>query len=223
MKKQTIAIILLLSIAFTSIACSLFSSVTEKIEKSKSTAVSVATDVQEGQSFIETAKALTTEMSNSEFASTAIAMVTEIKDSGYFETAQAYITSEGPEALETMQAFATEQGPSLLETGQAYITEMSQSSSEAPSDIPIVSGEKQMFFSSQEMVSYMTATDFQSVLSFYKREMPNNGWVKIDQGWVENSNSAVLSFEKSERSASITISINPLDDKTIVMITLQPK
>lgn len=224
MKKQTLAIILLLfSIGFISIACSLFSGFSDKVNETKNTAISVATDAQEGQALAGTAKAIVTEMADSEIVATAIAMATDVKDSGYMETAQAYITSEGPGALETMQAFATEQGPALLQTGQAYVTEMSQSSGQAPSDIPIVSAEKTMYFASEEMVSYFTTQDFQSVLSFYKSEMPNNGWTKVDQGWVENSNSAVIYFEKPDRSVSITLSINPMDNNTVVMVTITPK
>jgi len=224
MKKQTLVTILLLfCIGFISLACSLFSGIAEKVDETKNTAVSVATDVQEGQALAETAKAFVTEFSDSEMASTAIALATEVKNSGYLETAQAYITSEGPSALETAQAFATEQGPGLIQTSQAFVTEMSQSSNEAPADIPIVTEEKTMYFASEELVSYFTSLDFQSVLSFYKSEMPNNGWTKVDQGWVENSNSAVIYFDKSDRAVSITLSINPMDNSTIVMITITPK
>ncbi len=224
MKKQTLSIFLLLiCVASVSIACSLLSGITDKIGETKGTAQSVATDVQQGQTFFGTAKAIATELGDSNFMSTAKALATEAKDSGYLETAQAYITSEAPGALETLQAFATEQGPSLLQTGQAYATEISQNSGDLPSDIPVVSAENEMLFASQELVSYITPLDFQSVLSFYKNEMPNNGWTKFDQGWVENSNSAVIYFEKSDRSVSITLSINPVDNKTVVMITIQPK
>lgn len=182
MKTQNYSILLYLcSIVFLSIACSLFSGISEKITETKGTAVSVATDVEEGQLLAETAKAFVTEIGDSELVATAIAMATDVKDYGYMETAQAYITSEAPGAFETVQAFATEQGPSLLQTSQAYVTQMSQSSSETPSDIPIVSAEKTMYFTSEELVSYFTTLDFQSVLSFYKKEMPNNGWTKVDQ------------------------------------------
>jgi hypothetical protein len=224
MKKQTfLFIFLLIGVIAVSLACSLFSGISEKISETKSTAGAVATDVQQGQQVFSTAKAFATEFGDSNFMSTAKALATEAKDSGYLETAQAYITSEAPGAVETLQAFTTEQGPSLLQTGQAYVTEISQSSGDLPSDIPVVSGEKSMFYASQELVSYFTSEDFQSVLTFYKKEMPNNGWTKYDQGWVENSNSAVIYFEKSDRSVSVTLSINPVDNKTIVMVTITPK
>ncbi len=224
MKKQSFStILLLIVITVVGLACSLFSGISEKFNETKSTAESVATDVHQGDQAFSTAKAIATEFGDSNFMSTAKALATEAKDSGYLETAQAYITSEAPGALETLQAFTTEQGPSLLQTGQAYVTEMSQSKGELPSDIPVVSGEKSMFYASQELVSYFTSVDFPSVLSYYKNEMPKNGWTKYDQGWVENSNSAVLYFEKSDRSVSITLSINPVDNKTIVMITITPK
>jgi hypothetical protein len=53
--------------------------------------------------------------------------------------------------------------------------------------------------------------------------MAVNDWIKADEGWVETESAAVLNFTKPDRFATVTISINPLDNMTVVMITIQPK
>lgn len=224
MKKPILIFIFsFLCVAFVNISCSFISDITNKISDAKGTAQSVATDVHQGQLLLGTAKAFATEFGDSEILSTVKALATEAKGSGLVETAQAYITFEGPAALETLKAFATEEGPELLQTSKAYVTEMGENNVTPPTDIPVVPADKNNFYVSQELVSYFTSMDFQSVLSFYKNELPNNGWTKVERGWVENPNSAILNYEKPDRSLSITLSVNPLDNHTVVMITIQPK
>lgn len=224
MKKQILLFsILIFSVAAINLSCSLFSNLSRNINRTKSTLESAATGIHESQSLLDTAKAYATEFSQSDIMATGQALATQAKDSGFLETAQAYLTSEGSGALETMQAFVTEQGPELLQTSQAYMTEMSNQNDKPVEDIPIVQGEKTNLFFSNDNISYYTKMDFASVLAFYKNEMPNNGWRKVEQGWVETPSSAVLYYEKPDRSVSITLSINPLDNHTVVMIFIKPK
>lgn len=224
MKKQILIFsVLIFSVAAFSLSCSLFSNLSRNIDKTKNTVESAATDIREGQSLLGTVKAFTTEFSDSEIMATVQALATEAKNRGFLETAKAYLTSEGSGALETVQAFASEQGPRIIQTGQAYMTEMSNNDNKPPADIPIVQDENTNLLFSDENISYFTKMDFPSVLAFYKNEMPNNGWNKIKQGWVETSSSAVLYYEKPDRSVSITLSINPLDNHTVVMIIIKPK
>ena len=223
MKKRVLIFPFILIItAALSLSCNFVSNLGSKFSETKNTAEYMATKVESGQELIGTAKAFSTQISDNEILATAKAMATEVFDENYIETAQAYLTSEAPGALETLQAFSTENGPGILQTYQAYVTKMSENNNNPPPDIPLVPGDKENLYVSQELVSYFTSMEFQNVLTFYIDEMPKNGWNKVEQGWVENSNSAVLTYEKPNRSVSITLSINPLDNHTIVMITIQP-
>jgi hypothetical protein len=187
------------------LACNLLSNVTNQVNEVKDTAVSVATLAGEGQKWIETARAV----------------ATEVGDSGLLETAQAYATQVGESGfLETAQAYATEEGPAIAETAKAIATRLPSNSGEIPEDIPVLPGENEQLFGSNELVSYTTGMDINSVVEFYKTEMPNKGWEKGDQDSLETSNIAYLYFKKQDRSASVVISVNPLNNKTLVVITI---
>ena len=91
---------------------------------------------------------------------------------------------------------------------------------ETPTDIPIVEGETDNFFSSNDVVSYLTSMEFSDVLEFYQQQMSINGWEELESESIITGDTAVLNFDKSERKAIVTLSINPLDGKTIVLITM---
>jgi hypothetical protein len=187
------------------LACNLISNVSNQVNEVKDTAVSVATQVGEGQKWLGTAKAVATEVGNSGLLETAQVYATQVGESGFLETAQAY---------------ATENGPGMIETAKAIATQIPSNTGEIPDDIPVVPGENEELFGSNELVSYTTGMDFNAVVDFYKTEMPNNGWEKGDQDSLETSNIAYLYFKKQNRSASVVISINPLTSKTLVVITI---
>jgi hypothetical protein len=62
--------------------------------------------------------------------------------------------------------------------------------------------------------------NIQEVADFYNREMPAKGWIKVEQGSLENENMFALNFEKEARKAAITITTNPINQKTIVVIII---
>jgi hypothetical protein len=196
---------------FTVLACSLFSQ-----------AESLANSAQQGRDFLETAQSLSTDVGGAGMLGTAQAMTTQIGESGLAETAQAFATEEGPKLVETAQAVATQQGSGLMETAQAMVTKAAVTFGEKPADIPVIGEEPENFFSTAELVSYFTPIPYLDVLTFYKEQMPANDWVKVDEGWVETENAAVLNFGKPDRNATVTISISPIDNMTVVMITIQP-
>jgi hypothetical protein len=202
-----IAILLMITLA-----CNLFSQ-----------AESLANSAQQGRELIQTAQSLSTEVGSTGMLETAQAMATQVSESGLAETAQAFATEEGPSFAETAQAVATQQGPGLMETAQAMVTKAAVTFGDAPADIPVVGGEKESYFSTAELVSYITPISYSEVLNFYKEQMAVNDWIKADEGWVETESAAVLNFTKPDRFATVTISINPLDNMTVVMITIQPK
>jgi hypothetical protein len=194
------------------LACNLFSQVE-----------SLANSAQQGQEILETAQSLSTDVSSTGMLETAQAMATQVGESGLAETAQAFATEQGPSLAETAQAVATQQGPGLMETAQAMVTKAAVTFGDAPADIPVVEDENENFFSTAELVSYFTPTPYAEVLTFYKEQMPVNDWIKVDEDWVETESAAILKFTKPDRIATVTISVNPLDNMTVVMITIQPK
>lgn len=204
-----------------SMACSLFSGIGNQITGAKETAQSVATGVQEGQHLITTAKALATEVGGSGLLETAQSAATEVGESGVVKTAKAVVTEQGPGILETAMAVVTDQGPGLIETSQAIVTQFA--SGEAPSDIPLVEGNREDFTATSNLVSYTTTLQFADVDSFYKTQMPENGWTLDEQSSVETGNSAILNYSKSDRTALVIINVDPANNKTIVAITIQSK
>lgn len=94
---------------------------------------------------------------------------------------------------------------------------------EAPSDIPIVDAEIENFFASEAFVSYITPMDFNDVLDFYLEEMPNNDWEPQENVTVQSEDAAVLQYTKQGQDVIVTISKNPVDESTVVLITIEPK
>jgi hypothetical protein len=202
-----------------SLACSLFSRVTENVEEAEQTAQA---GIQGGQGLLETGQALATDMQGSGLAETAVAMATQIDESGLAATVQAAATEfDDSGVLQTAQAAITEQGPSVQETAQAVATELSSSMGEAPEDVPIMEGEKTNLFTSSLAISYFIDVPFRDALDYYETMMPENGWTRVDQGSVTTQDAAVIYFEKDGRQAIVTLSINPVNEQTVVLITLQ--
>lgn len=233
--RQIWILTLLLAI---SMACSLTNGIGERFNQTRGTAQSVATKVQEGRHLLGTAQALATGVGESGLIETAQALATDFGESGLLETVQAFATKQGPKAIGTAQTFATEEGPRLIETikaiatqeaphiketTQAIATKAAAAFGEAPADIPLVGGDKENFFGSKEMVSYMTPLPLEETSEFYKREMPAIGWIEMQEGWFESSTLVVLNYAKPDRIASVTLTTNPLGDKSVVVITIQPR
>lgn len=131
---------------------------------------------------------------------TVQAAATELATSGALETIQAVVTQGGFE--ETAQALATQV--------EAIATQPTSGGgntlSDAPEDIPVLE-DTQGFFGSKEVVSYLTSTDYQTVVEFYKTEMAANGWAEDgSQTSVETADAAVLYYTKDSRQAIVTIS-----------------
>lgn len=94
-------------------------------------------------------------------------------------------------------------------------------SDEIPPDIPVVDKPAEILFGSDDLVSYTTQVEFDSVLSFYQEEMPLTDWQPNDDGTVITAEAAVLRYTKADRDAIVTVSVQ--DGITYVMITIQPR
>lgn len=221
MKNDVLKLIILISIfVVASLACNAVTGITDQVSGARATVGSVATQVQSGRELVGTARAIATLAGESGLIGTAQAIASEVGNSGLLETAVAFATQEGPGLVETIQSVATEEGPSLVETSQAVATQIAGGFGEAPEDIPVIDPQPENFFASDIAVSYITEFPYAEVVQFYKNEMPANGWEAVDQGWVESESVAVLQYRKINREVSITLSSNPADGKTIVLITI---
>lgn len=201
-----------------SMACGLVSQAGEL----KSTAETMATQVESGKQVLGTGQALATEFGESGVKQTLQAVATGIGESGVQETVQAVVTKIGESgAEETLQAFATDiDEGGYKETLEAKVTELPSLSGEKPSDIPVVS-EVEDVLASSDLVSYFTGLGFQAVVDFYEREMLINGWSKIEGETEMVEHLATLNYQKSGRKATVLITELPVVGQTTVVITIQ--
>jgi predicted small secreted protein len=241
---------LIVFILAATLACNTVTGIGDRIGDTRGTVEAAVTSVGKGVDILATARAFGTEVGGSGLIETAQALATEVGDSGLVQTAQAFATEQGPALLQTVESVATEQGPAiaetarafatqevpgmvetvqaaatqagpgLMETAQALATQAASSLGEAPADIPLIEGERSQFYGIENLVFYITPATYTDALAFYKEQMPDNGWEKTDQGTLEGDNAAVLMFKKGSRSASVALSINPVDDHTVVLITI---
>jgi len=142
------------------------------------------------------------------------ALITEIVPPGVEETVQA--------GMPTMLAAITEIAPTL----EAITTQVYTSPEDAPADIPIIPGETSAFVGSAQAISYVTTSDFNQVVDFYKTEMLNKGWTSVDSGTgpsveVPGMSNAELHFQKDSRKATVIITEIPFVGQTTVVINLE--
>lgn len=118
----------------------------------------------------------------------------------------------------TMEAFATEMPIEGLQATAEAVTEGLQPG-EAPPDIPVVA-ETSNLYTSKDLVSFTTSLPYDQVVDFYKEQMPLNEWLLAESGNVESPSASILNFDKPQRRAIVTISANPLNAETVVLITI---
>jgi hypothetical protein len=202
MGRKTIYLVILL-LVMTSLACSL-SATRQQVQSVAQTASSVKTQVggvvNAGSSLINTAQALATERP------------------GILETAQALATKGAP-VLSTIQAVATN-SPGLVATAQALIAEQLPTG-EPPNDVPLLSQDQVYnYFGSSQYIFYTSPTQYPQVLAFYQEQMPNNDWELDETESHEYANAAELVYIKGNRTATINLSLNPLNNTSVVAISI---
>lgn len=188
------------------LGCNLLNGFQRDLEGLKSTGAAIATQAKGGSEILATGQALATQLADSQLAETVMAVATEVSQSG---------------VAETLQAFTTQQAPGLSETIQALLTQVPPVAPSPPDDIPMIEGEKENLVITQSTIVYQVAKPFSEVVSFYKKEMPQNGWIYQPASSVELQSSAILNYTKENRLATISIDFNPANQKTIVTINLQ--
>jgi len=176
---------------------------------------------KQASSIEETAQALKTDMggivtAGGSLLNTAKALYTQ--HPGVLETVQAF-TTQGAPLISTIQAVATD-NPGLELTAKAFV-EQEIPTGEPPADIPIVNPEQvENYFGSSQYIFYTSPMEYAQLLEFYKTEMPNNGWQYLESVSHEYANAAQLNYYKDNRIATINLSMNPLNNTTVVVISI---
>jgi hypothetical protein len=201
-KFKPIYLVLLILIAST-LACSI-SGISKQARSVDQTAQAIKTDVggivSTGGSLLNTAQAL------------------ETQHPGVLETVKAFSTQGAP-IISTIQAVATD-NPGFIQTAQSLIKQEIPTG-EAPVDIPIYNRDQaQNFFGSSQYIFYITPTEYAQILAFYKTQMVNDGWQYLEGDSHEYANAAQLNYFKDNRIATINLSTNPLNNTTVVVISM---
>lgn len=202
MQKKMVYLVVLVFIS-TSLACSI-TGAGKQVQSAEQTALAVRTQVSgvisAGSSLLKTAQALATSRP------------------GILETARA-IATQGAPVIGTLQAVATHD-PSLVKTAQA-IFEQEVPTGEPPSDIPVLNQDQvSNFIGSSQYIFYTSPTGYSQVLAFYQSAMPENGWEYQASDSHEYANAAQLTYIKDSRTATVNLSLNPLNQTSVVVINI---
>jgi hypothetical protein len=176
---------------------------------------------QKATTVIETANTLQTEVGGVISAGSSIINTAEAfgtQHPGILETSKA-IATQGAPLLSTIQAVSTN-NPGLIQTAQA-IVQQEIPTGEPPSDIPVIDRDQlHDYFGSSQYIFYTSPNQYADVLQFYETEMPNNGWQLDQNASHDYSNAAQLVYEKDNRTATVNLSLNPLNNTTVVVINI---
>lgn len=200
-----------------SLACESFSAINRDYDEVRGTAGALATQADQ---IITQAKAIATQFGEDEMVATARAIATQ-QGPGLIATGQSFATQASEQGyLQTVEALVTQGPRDLLPTFQAVATQYLYPAP-PPEDIPIMTpGEVSNLFTNQATISYYAHLELPSVVTFYRNAMPQYGWTDVSDDKSIREEAAVLKFFKPERIASVTLTANPLNQQTIVLITI---
>jgi hypothetical protein len=200
-----------------SLACESFSAISQDYDEARSTAGAIVTQADQ---IITQAKGIATQLVDSDTFGTARAFATE-QGPAVVATGQAFATQayEGG-YLQTVEALVTQGSSELLPTFQAVATQYLFPAS-PPDDIPIITiGEVTNLFTNQATVSYFVDLDLPLLVDFYQNFMPELGWIDVTDENSILAEAAIMKFFKPERVATVTLTSNPLNQQTVVLITI---
>ena len=203
MQRSKVLYFVILVFMAATLACS-FSGLQNKATTAEETVGALKTDVggivSAGGSLINTAEALATQ------------------HPGILATVKA-VATQGAPLLSTIEAAAT-YNPGLVQTAQGII-QNEIPTGEPPTDIPIINrNQVNDYFGASQYIFYTTPNAYPEVLQFYQTGMPDNGWQYLEAESHEYANAAQLKFSKDSRTATINLSLNPLNNTTVVVINI---
>jgi hypothetical protein len=218
MHKNRYKIILLLTMLVgIGLACESLSTLQQDFNETRGTAEAVAT--QAGK-IITQAKGIATQVGDSAAIGTARALATE-QGPSLIATGQAYATIAADEGyLQTAEALVTQGSGELLPTIEAAATQYLFPGS-PPDDVPVFGGgDVTNLFANQSTVSYVVDTSVPELVIFYQEEMPALEWSDDSEDELIREQAAVLRFSKSDRSATVTLTTDPIIQRTVVFIAI---
>lgn len=221
MKKPLIRLTLLGVIGlWVLLSCNFLTGLNQDYQEVRGTAQAIATQAEQ---IITQAQSIATQISESDAMATARAIATK-EGPALVGTAQALATQAAEEGyLQTAEAFITSQPKELIETLQAIATRVVHPSG-VPEDIPMIAAESMTnLYASESLISYYAALDYPTMVAYYKASMPVMGWEPATSGNMETDTAAVLRYRKPDRTATITLTANPLTDQTIVLIAVNAR
>ncbi len=125
--------------------------------------------------------------------------------------------------LDTPEVTETEAG-GTDNSAEATATEDTLGFGSAPADIPVMTtGTNENMFASEALVSYLSSESFQDVTNFYKEQMPANDWKAVPESSIETTDAVILTYDKPDRTAIVTLSVDTSSKKTVVLVTLTQK
>jgi hypothetical protein len=194
MSKKNLGYFLFLLLLVTTLACGSITRRLQQVQEVKETVESVATFAKD--------------------------LITE--SAPLIETVQA-VATENLDIVETVEAVVTE-NPGIIETVEGIATQ-GFNLGNLPDDIPVVDQSTvSNFVSTGSTVFYSTSLDFQSVVDFYKSQMPANGWEEDTNMTFEMQGTSTLGYTKDNSSVAIVIYQDPANENlTYVTVTIIPK
>ena len=231
MKKIAFRVLAFLIPIMLLIACELPASVREPTIND---AIEGAATQLKGESIAQTAQALATVFPDEELLATASSLI-KPEENKLAVTLESFSVREGGEVKSTLESFTSNEGKQYVNTLQAMVqNEQLPATLEAylgeikepfigdiPEDIPIVDSRKvNKLFKTPQLITYSTSISYDGVIAFYKNEMPNYGWNKVERGTTELDTITVLKFNKENKETTVSIYKNILGESTIVLITI---
>jgi hypothetical protein len=216
-KNQNKILLLITLLISTSLGCASLSAIQQDYSETRGTAEAIAT--QAGK-IITQAKGIATEINDSSAVETARAFATE-QGPSLIATGQAYATMAADEGyLQTAEALVTQGSSELLPTIEAAATQYLFAGT-PPDDVPVINhGEVTNLFENQSTISYIVNLDVSEVAGFYQDEMQALGWSDISENEFIRDQAAVLKFSKPDRVATVTLTTDPINQRTIVFIAI---
>lgn len=91
---------------------------------------------------------------------------------------------------------------------------------DGPEDVPVMDGDRENFFASADVVTYLIPAEYAEVVAFYKAEMEANGWTYDPNLSSEFGEIAALTFNKDGRTATVSILTDVTSGSTLVAVNI---
>lgn len=91
---------------------------------------------------------------------------------------------------------------------------------DGPDDVPVMDANNENFFASADVVTYLADAPYAEVVEFYRAEMENAGWTYDANLSTEFGEIAALTYNKDNRTATVSILTDVSSGKTLVAVNI---